>query len=94
VEYPERLVTAQRAYGPEAPSVEGDHRVRVMVGGKRHVHRVGEVELQRAVRTRTAWAPRWSSVISGMTTRTRLIQRLRSSTALGAASLPSSRVAT
>ncbi|GGS61219.1 hypothetical protein GCM10010270_35220 [Streptomyces violaceus] len=47
--YPQRPAAAQRAYGTEVSSVEGENRVRVAVGGKRHVHRVGEVEVQRAV---------------------------------------------
>lgn len=38
-EYPERLVVAQGAYGPEVASVEGEDRVRVVVGGERHVDR-------------------------------------------------------
>src|SRR5688572_18496078 len=48
-EYPKRLVVAQGAYGPEVTSVEGEDRVRVVVGGERHVDRVGEVEVQRTV---------------------------------------------
>ena len=48
-EYPERLVAAQRAYGPEVSSVEGENRIRVVIGGKRHAHSVGEVEVKRAI---------------------------------------------
>jgi len=42
-------VAAQRAYGPEVSSVEGEDRVRAVVGGECHVLRVGEAEVQRAV---------------------------------------------
>ena len=48
-EYPEGLVASQRAYGLEVSSVQGENRVRVVVGGECHVHRVGEVEVRRAV---------------------------------------------
>lgn len=39
-------MAAQRAHGAEVAPVEGEDRVGVVVRGQRHVHRVGEVQVQ------------------------------------------------
>ncbi|MBK3647391.1 hypothetical protein JHN46_43080 [Streptomyces sp. MBT33] len=48
-QHPERLVMAERAPGPEVATVESEHSLGVVLGGKGHVHRIREIQVQVAI---------------------------------------------